>query len=116
MKIIKYFFQFIIINNLFIIFKIIGYKNASLFGSKIGKIFGKLIRSDKIILKNISIIEEYLGTKLNNTDQIVNEVFSKELEAMTNDSKEVLDKMLAYIEKKYISVPMKMAKEIFLEK
>ena len=49
-------------------------------------------------------------------DIAVNEVFSKELEAMTNDSKEVLDKMLAYIEKKYISVPMKMAKEIFLEK
>tara|TARA_B100000674_G_scaffold14741_5_gene10757 strand:- start:9564 stop:10784 length:1221 start_codon:yes stop_codon:yes gene_type:complete len=46
----------------------------------------------------------------------VNEVFSKELESMTSDSKEVLDKMLAYIEKKYISVPMKMAKEIFLEK
>lgn len=45
----------------------------------------------------------------------VNEVFSKELESMTSDSKEVLDKMLAYIEKKYISVPMKMAKQIFLE-
>tara|TARA_B100002052_G_scaffold40769_2_gene32993 strand:+ start:1835 stop:2698 length:864 start_codon:yes stop_codon:yes gene_type:complete len=76
MKIIKYFFQFIIIITLFIIFKIIGYKNASLFGSKIGKKFGKLIRSDKIILKNISIIEEYLGTKLNKSDQIVTEVFS----------------------------------------
>jgi len=49
-------------------------------------------------------------------DIALNEVFSKELESMTNDSKEVLDKMLAYIEKKYISVPMKMAKEIFLEK
>ena len=49
-------------------------------------------------------------------DIAVNEVFSKELESMTSDSKEVLDKMLAYIEKKYISVPMKMAKQIFLEK
>ncbi len=49
-------------------------------------------------------------------DTAVNEVFSKELESMTSDSKEVLDKMLAYIEKKYISVPMKMAKQIFLEK
>lgn len=45
----------------------------------------------------------------------LNEVFSKELETMTDESKEVLDKMLAYIEKKYISVPMKMAKQIFLE-
>lgn len=46
----------------------------------------------------------------------INEVFSKELETMADESKEVLDKMLAYIEKKYISVPMKMAKQIFLEK
>lgn len=46
----------------------------------------------------------------------LNEVFSKEMEIMTDESKEVLDKMLAYIEKKYISVPMKMAKQIFLEK
>lgn len=46
----------------------------------------------------------------------LNEVFSKEMESMTEESKDVLDKMLAYIEKKYISVPMKMAKQIFLEK
>ena len=39
MKIIKYFFQFIIIITLFIIFKIIGYKNASLFGSKLEAIW-----------------------------------------------------------------------------
>ncbi len=45
----------------------------------------------------------------------LNEVFSKELETLNEESKEVLDKMLAYIEKKYISVPMKMAKQIFLE-
>lgn len=45
----------------------------------------------------------------------LNEVFSKELETMNEESKEVLDKMLGYIEKKYISVPMKMAKQIFLE-
>ena len=37
------------------------------------KLFGKLIRSDKIIL-NISIIEEYLGTKLNNK-KIINKSF-----------------------------------------
>ena len=58
MKLIKYFFQFIIIIILFFIFKIIGYKNASNFGSKIGKIFGKLIRSDKIILKKFHIIKK----------------------------------------------------------
>jgi glutamyl-tRNA reductase len=43
------------------------------------------------------------------------QVFAKEMEEMEDESKEVLDKMLAYIEKKYISVPMKMAKEILLD-
>ena len=58
MKIIKYFIQFVIIIFLFFIFKFIGYRNASNLGSKIGKIFGKIIRSDKIIKKNIQIIKK----------------------------------------------------------
>lgn len=49
-------------------------------------------------------------------DRAVLEVFSKELEDLDENSREVLDKMLAYMEKKYISVPMKMAKEILLKK
>jgi glutamyl-tRNA reductase len=43
----------------------------------------------------------------------MNEVFAKELNNMDAQSKEVLDKILLYMEKKYISVPMKMAKDIF---
>ncbi|MCK6648818.1 MAG: glutamyl-tRNA reductase [Bacteroidia bacterium] len=42
----------------------------------------------------------------------MNEVFVKELSSMDAQSKEVLDKILQYMEKKYISVPMKMAKDI----
>lgn len=42
----------------------------------------------------------------------LNEVFAKELLSMDAGSKEVLDKILQYMEKKYISVPMKMAKDI----
>ena len=42
----------------------------------------------------------------------INEVFVKELATLDSNSKEVLDKILHYMEKKYISVPMKMAKEI----
>ncbi len=42
----------------------------------------------------------------------MNEVFAKELSSMDAESKEVLDKILQYMEKKYISVPMKMAKDI----
>lgn len=45
----------------------------------------------------------------------VKEVFSKELESLDDSSREVIDNMLSYIEKKYISVPMKMAKEILLK-
>tara|TARA_B100002051_G_C16686631_1_gene612992 strand:+ start:568 stop:1434 length:867 start_codon:yes stop_codon:yes gene_type:complete len=76
MKKIKYFLQFSVILILFFLFRILGYKNASNLGSKIGKVFGKLIRSDKIILKNISYINQYSKTKIENTDQIVNDVFS----------------------------------------
>ena len=53
MKIIRYFFEFIIIKFLFLIFKLIGYKRSSDLGEKIGKIFGPLFRSKKIILENL---------------------------------------------------------------
>ena len=42
-------------------------------------------------------------------------VFAKDIEKMDADSKATLEKILAYVEKKYISVPMKMAKEILIE-
>jgi len=43
------------------------------------------------------------------------EVFAKELGQLDGESKEVLDKVVSYLEKKYISVPMKMAREILIE-
>ena len=55
MKIIKYFFEFIIIISLFCIFKIIGLKNASGLGSVLGKIIGPFFRSKDIIKQNIKI-------------------------------------------------------------
>ena len=76
MKLIKYFFQFLIILILFFLFKILGYKKASYLGSKIGKIFGKLIKSDKIILKNINQISKYSNLKIKEENKIVKEVFS----------------------------------------
>ncbi len=42
-------------------------------------------------------------------------VFAKEIEDLDDGSKEVLDQVINYFEKKYISVPMKMAKDIILE-
>ena len=45
-------------------------------------------------------------------DTAMNTVFAEEISQLDPQSKEVLDKVIAYMEKKYISVPMKMAKEI----
>lgn len=42
----------------------------------------------------------------------VNSVFADEISQLDANSKEVLDKVISYLEKKYISVPMKMAREI----
>ena len=68
----KLFYKFI----LFFIFKIVGYKNASNLGSNIGRILGKIIRSDKIILKNLNIINVNSNLKIDNTDKLVGDVFS----------------------------------------
>lgn len=48
-------------------------------------------------------------------DTAMNEVFAKDIEKLDEQSKETLDKVIAYLEKKYISMPMKMAKEILIE-
>ena len=53
MKKIKYFIEFVFIKLFFFIFKIIGYKNASNIGAKIGSIFGPLFRSKSLTKKNI---------------------------------------------------------------
>ena len=53
MKIVKYFFEFIIIISLFCIFKIIGLRNASNLGSILGKSIGSLFRSKHITKQNI---------------------------------------------------------------
>ena len=53
MKIIKYFFEFIFVIFLFLIFKLIGYKNASNFGEVIGKKIGPFFRSNTKIQNNL---------------------------------------------------------------
>lgn len=45
----------------------------------------------------------------------LNQVFKSDLEAMDGQSKEVLEKVISYMEKKYMSMPMLMAKEILLK-
>jgi KDO2-lipid IV(A) lauroyltransferase len=53
MKIIKYFFQFILIIIFFSLFKILGLKFSSALGGKIFEIIGPLFRSKKLIHSNI---------------------------------------------------------------
>lgn len=47
-------------------------------------------------------------------EQAITSVFSKEISALSPDSKEVLEKVVNYLEKKYISIPMQLAKDILL--
>jgi glutamyl-tRNA reductase len=42
-------------------------------------------------------------------------VFAKDLETLDDHSREVLEKIVNYMEKKYISIPMKMAKDVLLD-
>ena len=72
MKKIRYLFEYFIISGLFIIFKLIGYQNASNLGAKLGKIFGPIFRSKEIIKKNL----EYAGIKNEfNQKKIIDEMW-----------------------------------------
>ncbi len=80
-----------------------------------------------IIEKNIIEFKQVLKTrkvelamsevpqKMKEIRVTANEVFAKEILSLDSGSKEILDKILSFMEKKYISVPMKMAKEILIE-
>ena len=53
MKLIRYFFEYIVIIVLFGLFKLLGYKAASELGYLLGKTFGPFFRSKKIIKNNL---------------------------------------------------------------
>ena len=65
MKKFIYFIEFIFVYTFFIFFKLLGYKISSNLGQLIGKLFGPLFRSKKLIIKNlkksnISIKQNYM--------------------------------------------------------
>ncbi|WP_083261255.1 glutamyl-tRNA reductase [Crocinitomix algicola] len=70
--------------------------------------FKKIYYMRQVELK-MRVIPEHVKKIRSKAEQ---EVFSKELENLDEDAKEVLDKILNYMEKKYVSVPMIMAKEM----
>ena len=74
MKIIKYFFQFIFIYILLIIFRIVGYKNASNLGAVIGKKIGPLFRSNNKIQSNLK--NSNIGNSEEERRSIINKMWS----------------------------------------
>lgn len=67
------------------------------------------IRSVEIAMREVpQKIKEIKSTAMN-------DVFHQELTSLDDDSREVLEKIVGYMEKKYMSVPMLMAKEILLK-
>ncbi|MBK6443990.1 MAG: glutamyl-tRNA reductase [Bacteroidetes bacterium] len=73
--------------------------------------FRHLHRTRSLELKMKEVPEKIREIK----DRALNDIFAKEIEGMDEKSKELLGKVLDYMEKKCISVPMVLAKEIILE-
>ncbi len=73
MKNIKYFFEFFFIIILFLIFKIVGFKNASNLGAIIGRAFGPLFRSNKIIKNNLE--NSNIGTSEKEREDITKDMW-----------------------------------------
>jgi glutamyl-tRNA reductase len=71
--------------------------------------FKKLVKA-----RQLEIAMGAVPDKVKEISLTAKEVFAKDLQNMDDSSKEVLDKIMAYMEKKYISVPMKMAREILV--
>jgi glutamyl-tRNA reductase len=89
--------------------------------------YQELVHAEKIIEQNIAEFTPLLKLRrvevamrevpekikeIRNT--ALNSVFAEEVQGMDKESREVLEKVLNYMEKKYISVPMIMAKEILI--
>lgn len=65
--------------------------------------------------RKVELAMSEVPKKVKEIRETANEVFAKELNALNPESKEVLDRIISYMEKKYISVPMKMAKDILIQ-
>jgi glutamyl-tRNA reductase len=73
--------------------------------------FRQMFRTRSLELKMRDVPEKIREIK----DKAMNDIFANEINGMDEHSKEVLAKVMDYMEKKCISVPMIMAKEIILE-
>ena len=70
MRLIRYFFEYIVIIILFSLFKLLGYRIASELGYFLGKTFGPFFRSKKIIADNLNKFDTSLSSeKINKISQ-----------------------------------------------
>lgn len=89
--------------------------------------YEELIHAEKIIIRNmeefmpvlrqrrVELAMREVPVKIKEIRQTaLNAVFAEELQGMDEASREVLEKVISYMEKKYISVPMVMAREILV--
>ena len=72
--------------------------------------FENTFRQRQLELALIDIPSEVKALK----NKALNEVFSKDLELLDDEAKKVLENMMNYMEKKYIGIPMKIAKKTIL--
>jgi glutamyl-tRNA reductase len=73
--------------------------------------FNSILRERKVELAMSEVPKKVKEIR----DNAINTVFAKDIANLDDASKEVLEKVISYMEKKYISVPMKMAKEIMMD-
>jgi glutamyl-tRNA reductase len=67
------------------------------------------VRSVEIAMREVpKMVKEIRSTA-------VNEVFKNDLSNLDDESREIVEKIIGYMEKKYMSMPMKLAKEIMLK-
>lgn len=72
--------------------------------------------SKTIAARKIEIAMQQVPEKIRNIKETaIHNVFAKDFEKLDQDSKEILEKIFNYVEKRYIAEPMKMAKEILLQ-
>ena len=74
--------------------------------------FEEIYHQRKVELAMQSIPEKIREIK----DTAIGVVFAEELGQLDENSREVVEKIIQYLEKKYISVPMKMAREVMLDR
>jgi len=67
-------------------------------------------------LRNIEVAFQNIPTKIKSVkEKALQEVFAKDMETLDDKSIQVINKMMDYMEKKCISIPMKVAKEVALK-